>query len=126
MGESLENLASELGVWALGDSLEAGELGVEERALGLCGIALLLFLSSPPVSSPGSLPRTIFTHATPPKPGFQWLEQPSTAAHSHSPHSLLVACQLIIPHGSTLGSFPKEAIPSLLDRALFQPFAWGF
>ncbi len=40
MGESLENLASELGVWALGDSFEAGELGVEEGGLGLCGIAL--------------------------------------------------------------------------------------
>ena len=125
MGKSLENLASELGVWVLGDSSEAGEFGVEEdwAFVALCSCYFCRRLPSP---VPVAYQVGFLAHATPPKPGFQWLEQPSTSAHSHSPHSLLVTCQHIIPHGSTLDPVPKEAIPSLLDRALFKPSCLGF
>ena len=49
MGKSLENLASELGVWVLGDSSEAGEFGVEEdwAFVALCSCYFCHRLPSP-------------------------------------------------------------------------------
>ena len=49
--------------------------------------------------------------------------QTLSTARAHSRNSLF---RTAYPAPQSLGLFPKEAIPSLLDRALFEPFFPGF